>query len=259
MPHLSGITVYPIKSLDPVSVPQARLTAGGGLEHDREWALVDAEGRFVNAKRTPLIHGLQASVDRENGLFCVRTRDGARGGAFHGGRERARLEAWLSDYFGLPVALRRDTGGGFPDDAAAPGPTLIGEATLREVAAWHPDLDLCEARVRFRANLEIADAPPFWEDRLFGAAGEAVRFRVGDVVLEGTNPCQRCIVPTRHSQTGAASPDFARVFRARREATLPAWADRSRFNHFYRLAVNTRVPPSEEGKTLRVGDEVRLL
>ena len=63
-----------------------------------------------------------------------------------------------------------------------------------------------------------------------------------DVVLEGINPCQRCIVPTRDSRTGEPSPDFAQIFRARRAETLPPWANRARFNHFYRLAVNTRAP-----------------
>ena len=46
-------------------------------------------------------------------------------------------------------------------------------------------LDLRQARGRFRANLEIGDTEPFWEDRLYGRANEVVRFRIGEVVLEG--------------------------------------------------------------------------
>ena len=59
--------------------------------------------------------------------------------------------------------------------------------------------------------------------------------------MEGTNPCQRCVVPTRDSLTGAASSGFATEFARRRAATLPPWADRRRFDHFYRLTVNTRL------------------
>lgn len=136
---------------------------------------------------------------------------------------------------------------------------MIGQATLEEVGSWYPGIALTELRVRFRANLEIADTPPFWEDRLFGAPDETVRFQIGDVVLEGTNPCQRCIVPTRDTRTGEPFPEFSQTFRARREETLPPWANAARFNHFYRLAVNTRIPASEIGKSLRVGDEVRRL
>ena len=72
------------------------------------------------------------------------------------------------------------------------------------------------------------------------------------------NPCQRCVVPPRDPETGEGWPDFAQTFRARREETLPDWADRTRFNHFYRLAVNTRAPQSEAGKRVRVGDEVQF-
>jgi hypothetical protein len=41
-----------------------------------------------------------------------------------------------------------------------------------------------------------------------------------------------------------------------RQATLPAWADKSFFDHYYRLATNTRINPSEAGKVLCVGDPV---
>ena len=34
---------------------------------------------------------------------------------------------------------------------------------------------------------------------------------------------------------------------------------KSRFNHFYRLAVNTIVPADQAGKTVRVGDEVGIV
>jgi hypothetical protein len=39
---------------------------------------------------------------------------------------------------------------------------------------------------------------------------------------------------------------------------LPQWAERSRFNHFYRLAINTRLSVTEAGKTIRIGDELNL-
>ena len=115
------------------------------------------------------------------------------------------------------------------------------------------------ARLRFRANLEIGGVPPFWEDRLFGPPETVVPFQIGDVIFHGVNPCQRCVVPPRDPETGDPLPDFSSIFRARRELTLPEWADRARFNHFYRLAVNTRVPASQAGHTLSVGDQVLIL
>ena len=156
---------------------------------------------------------------------------------------------------------------GFPDDDLAPGPTIVSTASLEAVCAWFPGMTLDSARLRFRASLEISgvptesgQVPAFWEDRLFGADGASpVRFRIGDVLFEGSNPCARCVVPSREPSTGFVTPAFQRRFAERRQAALPHWAPAERFDHFYRMAVNTRVPASERGKLLRLGDAVELM
>jgi hypothetical protein len=51
---------------------------------------------------------------------------------------------------------------------------------------------------------------------------------------------------------------FQKRFSDLRRETLPPWAPAARFDHFYRLAVNTRVAPTEHGKLLRVGDPLQL-
>jgi hypothetical protein len=67
------------------------------------------------------------------------------------------------------------------------------------------------------------------------------------------------VVPPRDPFTGTGIPEFAKVFARKREEKLPRWAERSRFNHFYRLAVNTKVPEDQAGKVVRVGDELELI
>ena len=103
--------------------------------------------------------------------------------------------------------------------------------------------------------------PPFWEDQLFAASeANVVRFKIGDVAFEGSNPCARCPVPARDSFTGtAADPAFQKRFIDQRRAQLPPWSPADRFDHFYRLSTNTRVPGTEQGKLLRVGDAVQLI
>ena len=256
MPHLVRICVYPIKSLAPVSFPQVTVLAGGALEHDREFAFFGQDGKFLNGKRAPKVHGLRSTFDLHTGDLCLEAVEARNEGRFHLPDDHQALEAWLTRYFSQPVFFRRSPQGGFPDDLSAPGPTVISTATLEEVASWFPGLSVESARIRFRANLEIGGVPPFWEDRLFGTSDTVVPFQIGDVTFHGVNPCQRCVVPPRDPGTGEAIPNFSPVFRVRREETLPAWAARDRFNHFYRLAVNTRVPASEAGKLLRVGDDV---
>ena len=80
----------------------------------------------------------------------------------------------------------------------------------------------------------------------------------GGVLLEGVYPCQRCAVPGRSPTTGEAIPGFAKTFAERRREGFPAWVTASRFDHFYRLAVNTR-PAQREPGSIRVGDEVAIL
>jgi uncharacterized protein len=151
---------------------------------------------------------------------------------------------------------------------------------LQRVCEWFPGMTLDNARQRFRTTLEIdnanlsanaagpqhADASPnghlpaFWEDQLYGEDERSVvRFRIGEVHLEGSNPCARCPVPARDPQTAADLTGFQKRFSDLRRETLPPWAPATRFDHFYRLATNTRVAPAETGKLLRLGDALQLL
>ena len=254
MATLAHIIIYPIKSLDPVRVRQARVLGSGALEFDRRWAIADASGKFLNGKRTPLVHRLRASFDDQ--VERVTFQFDEQSGTFDLSNDREALEAWLGNVFMQPVRLLENVVGGFPDDTEAPGPTVISTATIDAVAHWFPPMTVSESRLRFRANLEIADVEPFWEDRLFGAAGAQVEFRIGNVNFAGTNPCQRCVVPTRDPFTGELWPRFAVEFAKHREATLPEWAERTRFSHFYRLAVNTHL--AGRGDVIHVGDELTL-
>jgi len=252
------IRIHPIKALDPVSLPACRIATRGGLAGDRVWAMYDAEGRWINGKRSAAVHNLRAGYDLAAGTVTFSLPGSAAAVTFRLPGEVARAEAWLSEYFGQRVALRHNLQG-FPDDTNAPGPTVISTATLETVCGWFPGMTLASARERFRASLEISGVPPFWEDRLFAAtAGETVPFRIGEVLFAGVNPCARCVVPSRDPRTGEVIPSFTARFTAARQANVPPWSPAARFDHYFRLAVNTRIPASEWGKTLRAGDAVAL-
>jgi uncharacterized protein len=276
-PCLTGIRLHPIKSLDPVSVTEARIGPGGGLEHDRAWALFSVDGRWVNGKRTAAMHLIRATYapDLTSVTLAVpgdRRNIPARTFPFPSGSEDAA--EWFSVYFEQQILVRHAPEG-FPDDTIANGPTIISTASLQTVSDWFPGLTLDAARERFRTTLEIdggevaANAasatsmtghlPAFWEDQLYGEDERSVvRFRIGEVNLEGSNPCARCPVPARDPQTGADLTGFQKRFSDLRRETLPPWAPAARFDHFYRLATNTRVAPTETGKSLRLGDYLTL-
>jgi uncharacterized protein YcbX len=268
MPQLSRISVYPVKSLDGIDVATSDFMPGGGLRNDRRFALRDEQGHYVNGKRFPTLHALRAAFADDLSTITL-SAAGAASETFRLAAGNAGLERYFSDCFGLRVVVVEDAEFGFPDDLDSPGPTIVAAATLRLVTEWFPGLDLDEVRQRFRANLEIDDTPdeacpPFWEDRLFAADAEvgarsAVTFRIGNVLLDGVNPCARCVVPTRDSQTGAVTPRFVAEFQRHRAAALPAWAAPTAFDHFYRLSVNTRPSPASHGGTISMGDAVAVV
>jgi uncharacterized protein YcbX len=270
-PRLARIQLHPIKSLDPIEVPEARIGPNGGLEFDRAWALYTIDGRWVNAKRTAAIHLIRAAY--APGLSSVTLSVPGDGRnmftatlAFPGDTERAA--EWFSAYFEQQIIVRYAREG-FPDDGLAPGPTIISTASLQAVCDWFPGLTIEEARLRFRATLEIDgdrsalaqnELPAFWEDQLFAEDERSVvRFRIGEVAFEGSNPCARCPVPSRDSHTGEILLDFTRRFSDLRRKHLPPLSPESRFKHYYHLATNTRVPSSESGKLLRLGDPLRFV
>lgn len=263
MPTLSQIAVHPVKALDPVALDRAAITDVGGLAGDRIYAIVDGDGNYVNGKRTDAVHRLRASVDLETNRVALRLQGEGEVHEFHLDGDRAALEAWHSDYFGTDVELTPGKGGEQTDsavygDGTKTGPTLISEATLREVAAWYDDITPEEMRLRMRPNLVVEGVPAFWEDRLVAGGGR--RFRIGDVTLEGVDPVPRCVVPTRDPHTGETREGFQETFVEKREATFPEWGDRTSFEDtLYKLMVIARIPRTERDGELAVGDEVELV
>ena len=257
MTTLSRITIYPIKSLDGVSVNQGTVLSSGALKNDRRWAIIDAQGRIVNGKRTAAIHSIRAKF--ATGIESVTLSHPALHSVILDiASASSAIDKWLSEALQIPCKLVENRETGFPDDLDSPGPTLVSTGTVEEVAGWFA-LSPDEVLRRFRANLVIDAAEPFWEDRLVGEFGQPVPFAVGAVRWLGVNPCQRCVVPSRDSHLGTAIERFQREFASRREASLPAWAPRARFDHFYRLTVNTRLAADNTASYLQVGDPLRHL
>ncbi|WP_019498124.1 MOSC domain-containing protein [Pseudanabaena sp. PCC 6802] len=255
MPKIARIDIFPIKSLDGASVTEVEILASGALKGDREFAIIDNAGRFVNGKRNAKVHLLRSVFDLDTRRVTLWVQGDRDRVTFDLDRDRSAMSEWLSAYFEQPVQIAQNLDMGFPDDTDSPGPTIISTATINAIASWFPPLTDRQVQRRLRTNLELDAELPFWEDRLFATAGDAVIFKLGDVTFEGINPCQRCVVPTRDPETGDVYDDFQKIFVRKRDETLPEWTERSRFNHFYRLAINTRISPTEAGKKLIAGDE----
>jgi uncharacterized protein len=254
---LSRIAIFPIKSLDALNLPSAEILASGALKGDREFAIFDSDDRVVNAKRTAKIQRIRSQYNLEHRTVILSTST-LGPTTFNLDSDRESIEIWLSEYFEFSVHLKQNLELGFPDDPASPGPTVISTQTLQAVASWYSGMTLVEARNRFRTNLELDAPTAFWEDQLFGTADQLPEFTIGSTLFQAVNPCQRCIVPTRNSSSGDITAAFQKTFLKMRSQSLPETVERSRFNHFYRLAVNTRVK-YQTHNSIEIGDECKTV
>ncbi len=259
MAYVASIHIYPIKSLDGTSVSQATILSSGALEGDRSFAICDEHGEFVNSQRHNGAYFLRLSFNITNHIVGLKIQGTEQEIFFHIDRERARIELWLTSYFGFPVKLVENLLTGFPDNPAAPGPTIISTETIAEIASWFPRVCVNEMRQHLRANIEIGDVPPFWEDLLFATNDEIVRLQIGKIIFEAVNPSPPFIVSTPNCFREAVYPNFQEVFAAKRNKIMPHSVRRSPLSHLSQLNINTRSPDRSSGKILQIGDEVTII
>src|SRR2546429_86457 len=234
-PRLANISLYPIKSLDPMHVKEARMGPGGGLEFDRAWALYSADGQWVNGKRSAAVHLIRAVAARDISSVTLsvpgdRRKIPTKTFAFPG--DTAAASKWFSNFFEQPITVRHSPEG-FPDDTIANGPTIVSTASLQAVCGLFPGMTSDDARLRFRTTLEIdgdrsavspAEVPAFWEDRLCsGEERGGVPSRSGEGNSEGGMLCGPCRVPPREPPAGVIIPGFKKSFSDSRRSHVPGW------------------------------------
>jgi uncharacterized protein YcbX len=237
MATLSELTLYPIKSCAGIALRSAVLTRHGLMSesiYDREWMVVDAEGRFLTQREHPrmalIVPRLTAdtlelrapgmlTLDIELGLpdpalaptLTVRIWDEQ----FKAYDCDATTAAWFSNAVGAPCRLVRFhpdarrlasaswTGGveaptlfsdGFPVLVA--GVASLDDVNGRLVAAGRAAI----AMNRFRPNLVIEGIGPFEEDY-------AESYRLGATLLKPVKPCPRCPIPSVDQASGIVGPD----------------------------------------------------
>lgn len=127
--ELESIYIYPIKSCSGFEVSQWEIVESGFL-YDREWALVNTEGDYINLKNIPKLGKLRPSIDLEKRVMCISAESqgsievpldmhpsemveiilcGEECNAF---KYNETINSWLSRYAGQEVCLVRKA----PDD-----------------------------------------------------------------------------------------------------------------------------------------------
>ena len=225
---LSEIWVHPVKSCAGISVRESILTETG-LEWDRTWMVVDAQGEMVTQRDVPAMALIETRlragdvVLRAPGMLALHVAlDRVEGPAqatvwgdpVHAFDMGALAAQWFSDLLGRPLrmlrfdpshkrlASRRWTGDIEAENAFSDGfPLLVAStaslADLNERLAARGQAPV--GMERFRPNLVLDGLSPFDEDHIDTLT---LHTDDGPVRLKLVKPCTRCTIPSVDPATG---------------------------------------------------------
>lgn len=226
---VSGLWRYPVKSLRGMACERLRIGTRGP-EMDRQWMLVDSDGRFLTQRQLPRMALVDVALNPDGlvlnapGMAALQLPLEGQGGATvsvtvwsdtcEGEPVGAVADRWLSEFLDVDCRLVR-----FPDTArrqvdthfARPGdqvgfadgfPLLL--ITRASVDALNERLETPVDMRRFRPNLVVDGATPHAEDRWR-------RLRIGELEFEVVKPCSRCPIPGIDPDTGERAAEVLQV------------------------------------------------
>lgn len=218
---LVELIVYPVKSCRGIAVGTATVTARG-LAHDREWLVVDEDGRFLTQREYPQLAWVETALTSDSlrlssprqstGLTIPLAQRDLRTLQVQIWRDTcAALEEgpaaaeWFSALLGKPVRLVRFdpehrrlcspewTAGAEAENQFSDGFSLmlVGQESLDDL-----NMRLSERLPmnRFRPNLVVSGLPAFAEDQLVSLCS-------GNLEIRPVKPCVRCSITTTDQQT----------------------------------------------------------
>jgi hypothetical protein len=255
-PELARICLFPIKSLDGVVVEAAEVLPGGALAFDRRWRMVDRQGRTVNGKRTAAVHQVAARFDVQRELVWLDARGGSQPRAYHLVEEWPAIQRRLSELLDIEITLQK-----MPERVSGrsrrawPDGGQHGDAGSSRVLVPRPDVGSGARAVPHQSGNRGRAA-------VLGRSIDRGRRRRGPVLRRGRQALGGQAVRTLH-RADSIRRDGRIHYRFRSRSSRSAANRRcrttlraSRFDDFYRLAVNTRRRPPLEKTPLRVGDQV---
>jgi uncharacterized protein len=224
--RVAALASTPIKGLRLTARPQVLLERGG-LRFDRSFFLVDERGRMVNGKHLGALSSVTAEID-DGGRQLTLTfpagdvlsgpieRGRALEARFFSRTRRARLllgpfSSALSEHAGQSLRLLAPADGCSAIDRGPLGAvSIISRASLASLAEAAGEREI-DAR-RFRMSIELAGADPHEEDRWVGR-----ELMVGEARILLHGHVGRCIVTSRHPESGEVDLPTLEVLRAYRD------------------------------------------
>ena len=233
---VTALGVAPVKGLRIANVEQLVLEPGGA-RGDRRFYLVEERGWMINGKHSGALNEVIADARTRSATLGSPTNrfpDGTEvSGAIELGEQLAtRFYRWprtarllrgpfsaaLSEHAGEPLRIVQAVDGrSAVDRGAKGGVSLISRGSLA-VLALVAERESLDAR-RFRMTIEIDGVEPFAEDGWLER-----ELRVGEASIRLHGHVGRCIVTSRHPESGAVdlpTLDLLRSFRSGLGTTEP--------------------------------------
>jgi uncharacterized protein len=227
--HLSGLYVYPIKSMGGIPL-EAWDVDGRGLRYDRRWMLVDEDSWFISQRELPRMARISVRIKADRVVVNAPRMTALELplGATTGKTVPARIwddvveaspvgddaDRWFGEFLGVRCRLVF-----LPDESVRPVDPDYGEAGDQVgLADGFPFLLISEASLadlnarlerplpmnRFRPNLVIGGCEAFAED------GWRV-VRIGPLTFRVVKPCSRCAITTVDQERGATGKEPLRT------------------------------------------------
>lgn len=271
MPRVTGLFLYPVKSLRGYAVPTAELDELGFVG-DRRFLVVDSTGKFQTQRALPRMACIDArlspgsltlSADGAGSITVGTTSDPSaplrtvsiwKSEGLQAEDCGSAASAWLSNFLGIECHLVR-IGDKFrrpmTKSAAKPGELVhFGDAEPLLIVS-EASLDDLNDRIqenggeplpmnRFRPNIVVSGCDAFAEDSW-------LRLQIGTAVLRHGGLCARCIVTTTDQLTGErlGKEPLKTLASYRRDSVDPGDVN-----------FGTNLIHETKTGTIRVGDEV---
>jgi len=221
---VSRLSVTPVKSMRLHHPFEIRLE-GYGAVGNRRFYLAEQDGRlFTGAKHGPLVAVVaDHDADREWLRLCLPDGEVVEGPADDLGAE-VETSFWgrpvkgrrvlgpfsdaLAVYADHPVALVRPEAPGDANDEAPV--SMLSSASVEELGRRAGRFEPVDSR-RFRMLIQLDGCNPHQEDGWIGR-----RVRVGQALVEVSEPVSRCVITTQDPDTGLKDFDTLRQIEAYR-------------------------------------------
>lgn len=220
MLSLSGIYIYPIKSLAGISL-QSSFVEERGLKFDRRWVLVNESNLFFTQREFPEMALIKVTIG-ENGLHVqhktknvelltvpfdfehkeksnvVIWNDTVTGEFYNN-----QIDQWFSDMLNIKCRLVK-----MPESTRRVVDKTYAKNKIVSFADGYPFLIIGQSSLddlnskmgaplpmnRFRPNLVFTGGKPYEEDNW-------KTFNIGKVKFRAVKPCARCVITTTDQET----------------------------------------------------------